>query len=142
MSHAPKIVPIASMRVATFGSSATRRSNAAPGVGEVVRPAEMVEDHRQPGEVACKVRQSAVRVRRRGRRAGLECRNEPDPHAGHQHIRPQPREELLEPAVGRVAERDESDHTPGGVLGGDPFGRGHRVGRTGIGPGDAPHVEP
>ena len=88
------------------------------------------------------VGQPAVRVGGRGRRARLEGRNEPDPHARHQRIRPQRRHELLEPGVGRVAERDESDHTPVGVLSGDPFGRCHRVDRTSVGPDDAAHVEP
>ena len=33
-----------------------RQMGAAPGVGEVVGPAEMVEDHLQPGEAACEDR--------------------------------------------------------------------------------------
>lgn len=103
-----------------------RQVGAAPGLGEVVGPAEMVEDHLQLGEAACEVghpsdlarprldrgdqpligqkleavAQLAVRVGGRGRRAGLECRKEPDPHAGHQRIRPQRRHEPLEPRVG------------------------------------------
>ena len=71
---------------------------AAPGVGEVVGPAEVVENHLQPGEAACKIRnlsdlarprldrgdqflvgqesegvgQSAVRIGGCGRRARLD----------------------------------------------------------------------
>ena len=80
-------------------------------------------------------------VRRRGRRAGPQCRDEPDAHARHQGIPPQRRHQRLEPGVGRVGERYQADHLPSSVLSGNPSGRRHRISRTSVGPDDTPYVE-
>ena len=100
VSHAPKIVPIASMRVATFGSSA-RPSRASPG-GSGAQPRRSRQASRNgrgppaAGEAACKLRHPLDLARPRLDR-------------GDQPLIGQKSEAVGRPAV-RVGRRGRIDH--------------------------------